>query len=394
MTSLDRSGDDADAYNKRSFIAGRDSDSTEDCPHCPNREVPFRLPNGQCTCIHLKGERADVAEKREASIRNAESSERERGLETRHPICANNCRYMEHAVRRYGKCTCEPVPTGFLKKRQAKGADPATLVNSPWFKVYWHFNPTQAQLYCVVYKQCVEGQAGPVGDLRGTVSPVGDCECKPKKVGRDIFLTDKQETNGDLSIPGQPSAPGMSLSERDNTNSLITRHNVAHVLQCANDKKCSRFGPGWHGMLVGPGDLNCVCVHYKRDLPKGAESMKGINVKAADLRNVHPTSANCAYKSCSSGQHAIITSSGACKCIADHRKRQDVAGCENFSCPLGFMVKLNGTVCYCGQDGDFPYPQGPASLGPSGGSSTESPEDSSSNAVNLDGDWDEEGQDE
>lgn len=55
------------------------------------------------------------------------------------------------------------------------------------------------------------------------------------------------------------------------------------------------------------------------------------------------------------------------KCIDELVKRQGSSSCEDFSCPAGFVPKLNGKICDCRINRDSPFPQGPASLGPHGG---------------------------
>ncbi|KAL8649926.1 MAG: hypothetical protein Q9210_004114 [Variospora velana] len=78
-----------------------------------------------------------------------------------------------------------------------------------------------------------------------------------------------------------------------------------------------------------------------------------------------------------------------CWCVQNgYRKRRDLDECPNFSCPSGWIPKLNGSVCYCGLDGDFPYPQGPASRGPYGAYPS-GDEENSPSLIDLEGDADE-----
>lgn len=46
------------------------------------------------------------------------------------------------------------------------------------------------------------------------------------------------------------------------------------------------------------------------------------------------------------------------------KKRQNLDACKNLGCPAGFIPTTDGNACSCAMDGGFPYPQGPASLGP------------------------------
>lgn len=89
--------------------------AANDCPTCRDHDLPFRLTNGTCVCIVGQGKRAvDVA-----SSLAGESRELARDLEERRMPCGLklNCAYLSHPVRKHGVCTCEPVPTNWPKKR-------------------------------------------------------------------------------------------------------------------------------------------------------------------------------------------------------------------------------------------------------------------------------------
>ncbi|KAL8694252.1 MAG: hypothetical protein Q9218_001078 [Villophora microphyllina] len=149
-------------------------DSVIGCPDCPNREVPIRLLNGQCICVHIKSQpsvrRAQFLDNGSqgkngrqlhdpALKRNTEhppehnpcgyicppnqqiravpidgkcqcplyytkrdvDSVHDRELAERHNICASKitCPYMSHAVRQDGNCVCKPISPPAGNKRDA-----------------------------------------------------------------------------------------------------------------------------------------------------------------------------------------------------------------------------------------------------------------------------------
>lgn len=418
---------DMESDVKRSVTSKPDPEPTGDCPACYNRELPFRYLDGRCTCIHVKEDRAyksrgicphcprsspsskdssghcqcpQFDRKREASVKSAGTFQKDGELEARKAICAINCRYLSRPVRgEDGKCHCEPVETDVLKKRQSPDAMVKMIVHSPpLFKIYYDGNHQQAKLDCLVYMQCQAGVAPPAADYRGVVTPHGECICKPKQTGRDLSLTDKvldkrgqidsgaenqcllhecqpgytgsavngqclcKQTieDGDTSPKHEPQ-DGRDLSGLGilkEKHGLVGRWDINKIYICLHDNKCLHGTRGqWDGK-------ECQCVPNTKDSALSTTSWHhDTGVKRAMQR---PSDCSHLTHSCGPGHHYEYDYHfDLCRCKPNLQRRQDIEGCPNFSCPSGFIPKLNGSVCYCGQDGNFPYPQGPASLGPS-----------------------------
>ncbi|KAL9011698.1 MAG: hypothetical protein Q9173_003474 [Seirophora scorigena] len=300
-------------------------------------EPPYESPD---TVPDVEG--SAVAEAETAPIVNNNHT-----LDTRKPkgICLKNCnRYWRAERQRDGSCKCVEQNTDWHRKKRAPSFTPEqglALVNDdPLFMWYYATNPTQGELKCVVYKECTtKEEPNPSAPIRGTVNTEGHCVCAPKKAGRDLASKQVGSSERDLQYAGQ------NMERLD-----------ARVPQAPPDCRKKACGDGYTGVksdsLTERGGSILVFDHAPaQNVPHEGKSYSQITAYCT------------AHRPCPRGMHAEQHMVGnTCWCLPNaHRKRRDLDECPNFSCPNGRIPKLNGSVCYCGMDGDFPYSQGPAS---------------------------------
>ncbi|KAL8988874.1 MAG: hypothetical protein Q9177_002123 [Variospora cf. flavescens] len=328
----------------------------------------------------------------------------------------------------------------------------AFVNNDALFKGYHFFYPGPAKIKCVVYKECGKPEIpNPTEDFRGTVTPEGYCVCAPStsmggerslmsrltlEAGRD--LASKHGASSELNLQTRSLNIGSRLDNRplpegcvelrckthlykvikvdwtgcecvydgQETESNVNQHHEPETMSLdARDPKkhenqdtCSTLAcqDGHHGAKNhDTGICECVASMHKERLEpqtqtldtsvrdslhkrEGKYSKKTkackIKMKGQCLRNQHPE---------------YHLAAKVCWCVQNgYRKRQELDECPNFSCPSGWIPKLNGSVCYCGLDGDFPYPPGPASRGPYGAYPS-GDEENSPSLIDPDGDADE-----
>ena len=230
----------------------------------------------------------------------------------------------------------------------------------------------------------------------------GKCHCVPYHKVRDIFFSEELEENVSASAGHQDrrspkkhngAPPPACATTKCHKGEKAVIQNGRCYCAIGKEERSFKSHPVASperpdcpttkcvGMMFATKDAqgNCHCIpsiQKARDIsiPDGTQDKHHQSISEERDSGNPQLLGRAGYgadKKCPSHQKHVYVG-GQDQCIPKtmklrYSKRQDLPGCEDFSCPTGFIPKLNGDICYCGTDQQNPYPQGPSSLGPHGG---------------------------